>query len=407
MARTGIQFQMELIIREQQHLSCQSQMQLRLKAVHTGYLLPFQLLTSLQDFQLALRRVPQWNGILPYRSLSHLLTCLQISRFVITRFPELIATSASGGSGPYTYQWQNSPDGSVWTNIPGATDLTYSPPALTSTTYYRIVVIDGGTPWCGTVNSAAVLITVSPVPATPTASNNGPLCAGADLNLTTPAVTGATYAWSGPNGFTSALQNPTIAAVTLADAGTYSVTVTLSGCTSATGSTDLVVNNAPTLTAAGNNPASCGADGSIDFTFTNVPNGSYTITYATGSFTNVNVSGGAATVTAPAGAYNNLEISVGTCTSAAGVNVTINAPSAPTLSATGNNPASCGADGSIDFTFTNVPNGSYTITYASGSFTNVNVSGGAATVTASAGAYNNLEISVGTCTSAAGVNVTH
>ena len=318
---------------------------------------------------------------------------------------ELIATSASGGSGPYTYQWQNSPDGSVWTNIPGATDLTYSPPALTSTTYYRIVVIDGGTPWCGTVNSAAVLITVSPVPATPTASNNGPLCAGAALNLTTPAVTGATYAWSGPNGFTSALQNPTIAAVTLADAGTYSVTVTLSGCTSASGSIDLVVNNAPTLTAAGINPATCGADGSIDFTFTNVPNGSYTITYATGNFTNVNVSGGAATVTAPAGAYNNLEISVGTCTSSAGVNVAINAPSAPTLSATGNNPASCGADGSIDFTFTNVPNGSYTITYASGSFTNVNVSGGAATVTASAGAYNNLEISVGTCTSSAGVNV--
>ena len=83
----------------------------------------------------------------------------------------------------------------------------------------------------------------------------------------------------------------------------------------------------------------------------------------------------------------------------------INAPSAPTLSATGNNPASCGADGSIDFTFTNVPNGSYTITYATGSFTNVNVSGGAATVTAPAGAYNNLEISVGTCTSATGVNI--
>ena len=88
-----------------------------------------------------------------------------------------------------------------------------------------------------------------------------------------------------------------------------------------------------------------------------------------------------------------------------GVNITINAPSAPTLAATGNNPASCGADGSIDFIFTNVPDGSYTITYATGSFTNVNVSGGAATVTAPAGAYNNLEISVGTCTSVSGVNV--
>ena len=36
-------------------------------------------------------------------------------------------------------------------------------------------------------------------------------------------------------GFTSALQNPTIAAATVAMAGTYSVTVTVSGCTSAAG----------------------------------------------------------------------------------------------------------------------------------------------------------------------------
>ena len=192
------------------------------------------------------------------------------------------------------------------------------------------------------------------------------------------------------------------AATVTASAGAYNnLEISVGTCTSASGvNVNINAPSAPTLAAIGNNPASCGADGSIDFTFTNVPNGSYTITYATGSFTNVNVSGGAATVTAPAGAYNNLEISVGTCTSVSGVNVAITAPSAPVLAATGNNPASCGADGSIDFTFTNVPNGSYTITYATGSFTNVNVSGGAATVTAPAGAYNNLEISVGTCTSA-------
>ena len=79
----------------------------------------------------------------------------------------LTATSASGGSGPnFTYQWQKSTDGSTWTDIPGANVLSYSPSALTMTTYYRIVAGDGGTPPCGSVYSASVLITVNPIPAT-------------------------------------------------------------------------------------------------------------------------------------------------------------------------------------------------------------------------------------------------
>ena len=241
------------------------------------------------------------------------------------------------------------------------------------------------------------------------ATGNNPATCGADgsINFTFTNVPDGSYIITYATGsFTNVNVSGSAATVT-APAGTYNnLEISVGTCTSAAGvNITLTAASAPTLSAIGNNPASCGADGSIDFTFTNVPNGSYTITYATGSFTNVNVSGGAAMVTAPADSYNNLEISVGTCTSASGVNVTITAPSTPTLAATGINPASCGADGSINFTFTNVPDGSYTITYATGSFTNVNVSGGAATVTASAGTYNNLEISVGTCTSASGVNV--
>jgi len=79
----------------------------------------------------------------------------------------LTAISASGGSGPnYTYQWQSSHNGSIWTDIPGANFLSYSPTALTATTYYRITATDGGTPHCGTVYSESVLITVNPLPNT-------------------------------------------------------------------------------------------------------------------------------------------------------------------------------------------------------------------------------------------------
>lgn len=60
--------------------------------------------------------------------------------------------------------------------------------------------------------------------------NNGPVCVGTTLQLTAPTVAGAQYSWTGPNGFTSALQNPTIN-YSLAAAGAYSVTVNVGGCT--------------------------------------------------------------------------------------------------------------------------------------------------------------------------------
>lgn len=43
----------------------------------------------------------------------------------------------SGGTGTFTYQWQSSPDGITYTDIPGATGQDYNQPALTATTYFR------------------------------------------------------------------------------------------------------------------------------------------------------------------------------------------------------------------------------------------------------------------------------
>ncbi|MCO5287652.1 MAG: PKD domain-containing protein [Chitinophagaceae bacterium] len=84
-------------------------------------------------------------------------------------------------------------------------------------------------------------------PDAPVLSSNAPLCIGSSLNLSaTTSTTGAvTFKWTGPNSFTSSLQNPVISNVSIAASGTYYATVTQNNCTSATSSINIVVNALP------------------------------------------------------------------------------------------------------------------------------------------------------------------
>lgn len=80
------------------------------------------------------------------------------------------------------------------------------------------------------------------------ASNTGPYCEDGTIQLNGFATSGSTYAWTGPNGFTSSAQNPTIPAATVANAGTYSLTVSGGGCNGSV-TTDVVVVAKPTPNA--------------------------------------------------------------------------------------------------------------------------------------------------------------
>jgi hypothetical protein len=77
------------------------------------------------------------------------------------------------------------------------------------------------------------------------------------------------------------------------------------------------------------NPLTCGGKGIIPLTFSNVTNGTYTISYDGGSFPGIVVSSNAASISALAGTYNNLKITVNGITSAAGVSASLIGPSAP------------------------------------------------------------------------------
>ena len=77
-----------------------------------------------------------------------------------------------------------------------------------------------------------------------TAGSNSPVCEGSAINLNS-SDGGTNYSWSGPNSFSSILQNPVISSATLADAGKYSVIVTLPDGCQPVANTDLLVNPLP------------------------------------------------------------------------------------------------------------------------------------------------------------------
>ena len=96
---------------------------------------------------------------------------------------------------------------------------------------YTVRVVRGD---CTSLPSESRMITITPFPAI-TVSANDPACAGQPINFQATDLAGATYAWSGPNNFSSSLPNPTIVSADPAvHAGTYSVVAMQNGCPSDT-----------------------------------------------------------------------------------------------------------------------------------------------------------------------------
>ncbi len=67
-------------------------------------------------------------------------------------------SGVSGGTNSYSYVWQSSPDGVNWSGIANATGTTYTPPALTATTYYNVIVSSNG----AYATSSSAMVVVNP-----------------------------------------------------------------------------------------------------------------------------------------------------------------------------------------------------------------------------------------------------
>ena len=144
----------------------------------------------------------------------------------------LAANAIAGAGAISTYAWSSGLVG----NISGG---SVSPNA---TATYAVTVTDINT--C--TASSSVVVTVNSLPV-PGASNTGPYCAGATLQLNSQG--GNTYSWSGPNVYSSIFQNPSVLNSTIAMSGTYTVTVTDANFCTATTSTNVIVNPLPSANA--------------------------------------------------------------------------------------------------------------------------------------------------------------
>ncbi|MBK8595219.1 MAG: hypothetical protein IPN83_06430 [Holophagales bacterium] len=108
----------------------------------------------------------------------------------------------------------------------------------------------------GTLNDLWVFGTTCSTVETPTAGNEGPFGTGGTIRLTAQTIVGATYLWTGPNGFASTQQNPTIPHATMEMAGSYSVTIIVGGCRSEPGTTVVVVAPGRNLSVFGSGAGS-------------------------------------------------------------------------------------------------------------------------------------------------------
>ncbi|MFM2285418.1 MAG: hypothetical protein RLZZ543_915 [Bacteroidota bacterium] len=92
---------------------------------------------------------------------------------------------------------------------------------------------------------SSVLVSVTDVSFIPPITSNAPVCEGSPLTFSTPSVNNAQYFWSGPNGLNSTAKDNSIPTSIEANEGLYSLYIVIGACTTATSTSNFLVNPIP------------------------------------------------------------------------------------------------------------------------------------------------------------------
>lgn len=255
---------------------------------------------------------------------------------------------------------------SAATNFPTGTIYTFTPPVAPTLTYAWLPptflndaaivnplasAITASTTYTATVSSSlgctatgTVAITAgAPLSATSTVSPSNTTCVGSTVTLQSVPVGGGgpfTYAWAGPNGFTSSQQDTTLTAVTAMQAGTYTVTITDNCGANTTSQVTLTINALPLVAVTPNSGTICLPGGSpVSLT----GSGAATLTWlpATGlsatTGTNVNANPTVTTTYTVTGVDGNGCVNTATASILVSTNPTLTATATPSTICTGGN----------------------------------------------------------------------
>lgn len=195
----------------------------------------------------------------------------------------------------------------------------------TTTTYSLVSVTDQqGCPVYSNFEGSAELVVGSP-PVLVGVTSNSPICEGETLELFAPTIPNATYAWSGPLGFGSFLEDVAIDNAITDMSGTYTVIASIGTCVGQPVNVNVLVSAAPDANAT--DIEQCGSNGTATFDLTSVNlivngNSGSPVTW----YVNANGTGQIANPTAFVSGNNTVyaTVSNGLCTSQpAPVNLTV------------------------------------------------------------------------------------
>jgi gliding motility-associated-like protein len=158
-------------------------------------------------------------------------------------------TLSAGNLTGAVYQWSG-PAGFSATN---QNPVINAASAANSGTYYLTASIAG----CpGLTDSVKVLVNIPP--AMPQVNSNSPICSSDSVVLNASGGNGTNYLWTGPNGFSSTIQNPVIRQASEQNSGTYTVIASTTGCTvTAVASVPVNVKTTPAAPTASSNSPVC------------------------------------------------------------------------------------------------------------------------------------------------------
>src|SRR5690606_12238954 len=113
----------------------------------------------------------------------------------------------------HAFQWQDSPDGTIWTDITDETNATFTSPLLTNTTFFRVKLAEDAinldSPLCSTLSDVFRVLIV-PQPQPPASNDDVATCADDNKPLTVSVPADIQVNWyDAPTGGNLLLENST------------------------------------------------------------------------------------------------------------------------------------------------------------------------------------------------------